>query len=232
MARTLIVNADDFGQTEAITRGIQRAHQQGIVTSTSLMVRWPAAEYAAQHADSLDLGLHIDLGEWAYRQANWVPLYERVALDDIAAIEDEIEFQLAEFHRLTGKTPSHIDSHQHVHLAEPVLTVANRFAAQLAVPLRRVAPNIAYCGEFYGQSGKGDPDPQAIRVEALIALIRDLPAGITELACHPGAEQDGTGASTYSSERPREVETLCHPDVRQAIIDERIRLCSFADIMI
>ena len=40
--RGLIVNADDFGLTAGITRGILRAHDEGIVTSTSLMVLRPA----------------------------------------------------------------------------------------------------------------------------------------------------------------------------------------------
>src|SRR6266516_2365731 len=115
MERMLVVNADDFGQSVGITRGILRAYQHGIVTSTSVMVRWPAAAYAAEHAGELDLGLHIDLAEWAYRDGAWVPVYERVQRQDTIAIEDEILFQLSEFRRLTGRTPSHLDSHQHVH---------------------------------------------------------------------------------------------------------------------
>src|SRR2546423_5624982 len=124
MDRVLIVNADDFGQSAAITWGILRAHQHGIVTSTSLMVRWPAAAFAAEHSGELDVGLHIDLGEWAYRGGAWAPVYERVQPEDAIAIEDEIQFQLSEFRRMTGKTPSHLDSHQHVHFHEPVLSIA------------------------------------------------------------------------------------------------------------
>ena len=45
--RFLIVNADDFGQSSGINRGIITAHEKGIVTSASLMVRWPAAVEAA-----------------------------------------------------------------------------------------------------------------------------------------------------------------------------------------
>ena len=65
--RYLIVNADDFGQSRGINRGITEAHEQGIVTSASLMVRWPAAPEAAAYArshGSLSLGLHFDFGEW------------------------------------------------------------------------------------------------------------------------------------------------------------------------
>ncbi len=39
--RTLIVNADDFGLTEGVSRGILEAHRRGIVTSTTLLVNGP-----------------------------------------------------------------------------------------------------------------------------------------------------------------------------------------------
>jgi predicted glycoside hydrolase/deacetylase ChbG (UPF0249 family) len=227
--RVLIVNADDFGQSAAITRGILRAHQHGIVTSTSLMVRGSAAAFAAEHADDLDLGLHIDLGEWAYRDGAWAAVYERIPMDDRSAIEDEIDFQLNEFRRLTGKPPSHLDSHQHVHFSEPVLSIATRIADELDVPLRSCSRTIRYCGAFYGQTGKGQPYPDAISVSALIKLVRDLPIGVTELACHPG-EADHEDQSTYARERPLELQILCHSQVRDAIHKERIRLSSFAEL--
>src|SRR3712207_7115710 len=48
-----------------------RSYEGGIVTSASLMVRWPAATeaaaYAREHRD-LSVGLHLDLGEWVYRE--------------------------------------------------------------------------------------------------------------------------------------------------------------------
>ena len=83
--RYLIVNADDFGLSEGVNRGIIRAHEQGILTSASLMVRWPAAaeaaRYAAQHP-RLSVGLHLDLAEWVYRDDQWVPRYQVVPPDD------------------------------------------------------------------------------------------------------------------------------------------------------
>jgi hypothetical protein len=77
--RHLIVNADDFGQSVGVNRGIIEAHERGIVTSASLMVRWPSAQEAAAYArshTSLSLGLHFDFGEWRYRDGNWWKLYE------------------------------------------------------------------------------------------------------------------------------------------------------------
>ena len=89
--RLLIVNADDFGMSAGINRGIAEAHERGIVTSTSLMVRWPAAKDAAVYArarPALGVGLHLDLGEWMYRDGQWFALYRVVAEDDAAAVEE------------------------------------------------------------------------------------------------------------------------------------------------
>ena len=44
VSRSLIVNADDFGQSPGINSGVIRAYEEGILTSASLMVRWPAAQ--------------------------------------------------------------------------------------------------------------------------------------------------------------------------------------------
>src|SRR3954454_12076531 len=91
--RSLIVNADDFGQSPGINRGVIAAHERGIVTSASLMVRWPsageAAAYARDHPE-LSVGLHVDFGEWAYRNETWVPVYQVVETDDGAAVADEV----------------------------------------------------------------------------------------------------------------------------------------------
>jgi predicted glycoside hydrolase/deacetylase ChbG (UPF0249 family) len=229
MDRVLIVNADDFGQSAAISRGIRRAHKEGVVTSTSLMVHWPASAEAAEHSDGLDLGLHIDLGEWRYCDGSWRALYQRVEPTDTSAIQDELHLQLNEFRRLTGKSPSHLDSHQHVHLHEPVLSIAKQIADDLDIPLRGCSSIIAYCGEFYGQTGRGESYPDSVSVDALVRLVQRLPEGVTELACHPG-EEDQNGHSTYCSERPLELNTLCHPRLRDAVRDERIRLCTFAEL--
>src|SRR5438105_15590886 len=107
----LIVNADDFGHSAPVNAGVIAAHERGIVTSASLMVRRPAAAGAAAYRGGLDLGLHVELGEWSYRGGEWRGEGEV----DPAAIETEVRAQLAEFRRLTDREPTHLDSHQHVH---------------------------------------------------------------------------------------------------------------------
>src|SRR5437899_5483213 len=100
--RYLIVNADDFGLSPGVNRGIIKAHEQGIVTSASLMVLMPAAAQAAAYArehPSLSVGLHFDLGEWTYRNGNWECVYEVAPVDDRAAVARQADDQLAAFQR-------------------------------------------------------------------------------------------------------------------------------------
>jgi chitin disaccharide deacetylase len=225
--RYLIVNADDFGRSFGVNRGIIEAHENGIVTSASLMVRWPAAAAAAAYAKerpSLGLGLHLDLGEWAYKEGAWTAVYEVVPTDDHTAVAEEVTHQLATFRRLLGRDPTHIDSHQHIHRWEPARSILIGIARGLAVPLRDHSAGVRYCGDFHGQTAKGVPLPNAISVDGLIEMLIGLPPGATELACHPGLDDELE--STYRSERAEEVKVLCDPRV-QAAIPRGIELCSF-----
>lgn len=229
--RYLIVNADDFGLSEGVNRGIIRAHEQGIVTSTSLMVRCPASaespDFARRHP-RLGFGLHLDLAEWVYRNDEWVLKYEVVPASDKSAVAAEVQRQLDAFRRLMGGDPTHLDSHQHTHLNEPAREVISQLAASLSVPLRSISPGIQYCGDFYGQTGEGYPYPEGISLDGLLKTVRNLPEGITEMGCHPG--EDEQLDSVYRLERMQEVSVLCHPDVRAALESSQVVLCSFADL--
>jgi predicted glycoside hydrolase/deacetylase ChbG (UPF0249 family) len=227
----LIVNADDFGQSSGVNRGIIEAHEHGIVTSASLMTRWPSAAEAASYArihPELSVGLHIDLGEWAYHERNWLPLYRVVSLENVAAVKKEIATQLASFRRLVGRDPTHIDSHQHVHLREPTRSAVLDFAAEVRVPIRHFSSEIRYCGNFYGQTAEGTPLPHFISVEALIKILQGLPPGVTELGCHPAKEADLE--TMYANERLIELAALCDASLRQFITKTNIQLCSFREL--
>jgi chitin disaccharide deacetylase len=229
--RLLVVNADDFGLSPGVNAGILRGHAEGIVTSTSLMVERAAAAEAVEAARAhprLSVGLHVDLGEWVFRGGRWEAGHEVADLTDPAAVEAAIHGQLERFRTIAGRDPSHLDSHQHVHREQPVAGVLLRIAEQLAIPLRDTAGGIPYRGEFYGQTGKGEPYPEGITAEALVAAIERLPDGVHELGCHP-AETDDSG-STYGAERTRELEALCSPRARAALDRCRIHLISFAEL--
>jgi predicted glycoside hydrolase/deacetylase ChbG (UPF0249 family) len=228
----VIFNADDFGRSPGINAGILATHERGVVTSASLMVRWPAVGEAAAWArahPSLDLGLHLDLGEWALRDGAWEPLYEVVPLDEAGAVDAELRRQLATFQRLVGRDPTHLDSHQHVHLhAEPVRRAASEVAADLGIPLRG-ACLVAYRGDFYGQDDEGSPLEGVISVEGLEAILGTIGPGVTELSCHP-AYSSPPGAMYGPHARGREVRVLCDPRVRDVLARRHIALRGFAGL--
>lgn len=231
MSRAAIVNADDFGQSAGINRGIVEAHERGIVTSASLMVRWPAASAAAEYArrnPRFSVGLHVDLGESIYRGGEWIPLYERVDRRDARAVEAEIRGQLELCRELLQRDPTHLDSHQHAHIEEPVRSILEDLAGALNVPLRHRSPRVRHDGRFYGQTNTGEPWPSGVSARHLVEILSGLPEGVTEVACHPGFADDLV--TMYRTERRLELDVLCDPGVRRTVADEGIELLGFADL--
>ena len=232
MQRRLIVNADDFGHSSGINRGILQAHDQGIVTSTSLMVRYSAAAEASAAAQSrprLSVGLHVDLGEWKLEGPEWVPVYDVTAIHDASAVQGEIQHQLDAFRRLMGRDPTHLDSHQHVHRKEPATSILIELASQLDIPLRHFCPQVNYCGAFYGQDENGHSVSEVLTVPHLIGILASLGPGVTELACHPGFLDDLN--SMYCNERLLELSILCDQRVKETIDSLGIELCSFCNAL-
>ena len=229
-AAHLIVNADDFGLCEGVNRGIALAFERGIVTSASLMVDQCCARQAAQyalHRPELSVGLHLDLGEWRYESGEWRCVYSRLVEQTDKAVAVEIDRQLAKFRELLRDDPTHLDSHQHVHLSEPARTGLISTGAKLGVPVRALNEGVRFIGDFYGQTASGDPLHSCVSVDSLINIIASLLPGVNELLCHPG---QGTIDSDYGSERALELETLCDPRVREALAKSNVALCSYLSL--
>lgn len=230
--KRLIVNADDFGLSDGVNRGILEAHEQGIVTSASLMVHGPAAEGAAEIAGAhpaLSVGLHLDLGEWRYSGGSWNAVYERAPLDDAKLLDAEVSGQFEKFARLLGTAPTHVDSHQHAHRNEPLRSIVTATAAEFGIPVRHFTPGVRYCGDFYGQNEEGDAFTERVTAEFLAELLSSLRHETTELCCHPAKVIDFD--STYSAERLSELAALCDPLVRAALEKGRVELRSFASAL-
>jgi len=222
--RTLVVNADDFGASEGVNRGVVQAHVHGIVTSTSLMVTGHAAEHAARLAGEhpgLGVGLHWDLDEEDLR--------EPVPLEDTIAVRRELARQLEAFERLMNRPPTHVDSHHHVHRRDEIAPIARELASALGVPLREEG-SVRYVGGFYGQWEWLVTDLEHIRPEFLIWILRnEVDEGWTEIGCHPGFVTDDF-TSVYLAEREVEVATLTDPRIEAEIEALGIRLASYAEL--
>ncbi len=130
----LVVNADDFGMSPAISRGILRAHRDGIVTSTSLLGNCndlPAAGALLAATPTLGVGVHLALcggrsvadpasvpslvgpdGAFFPRGQDFITAWVRGRVS-AADVEREIDAQVARI-RDAGLTVDHLDTHHHL----------------------------------------------------------------------------------------------------------------------
>jgi predicted glycoside hydrolase/deacetylase ChbG (UPF0249 family) len=155
MNSSLVINADDFGFTPAVNRGIVEAVEHGIVTSVSMLVHLPgwsdAVQLAHARGDELDVGLHFNTsvgtpltpaaslvdqrtGEFAsVRTLALRAIAGRIRADDVYTECMAQAHAIAE----AGITISHLDGHLHVHLLPGVWEGVVRAARDLGnIPVR------------------------------------------------------------------------------------------------
>jgi chitin disaccharide deacetylase len=219
----LIVNADDFGASRGINRGVLALYQLGILTSASLMIDMPAAAEAVEMAlkvPELGVGLHLTL-----TSEDATPLIDFNDRNQCAA---EIEKQFQRFESALGRAPSHIDSHQNVHRDPRLTPLFIDFALRHGLPLREHSP-ARYLSSFYGQ-WDGETHPEQISLENLLQILQhELRDGFAELSCHPGWI-DSSFQSSYHKEREIEFKTLSDARLRAFVREQRIILITFRDV--
>ena len=154
--KQLILNADDFGLTRGVNEGIIRAHQEGILTSTTLMASGVAFDQAVELAKQnpkLGVGCHLVLvGGKAVAPPEEIPSLVdqngrfRESLGSFVAhlssrtirrseIETELRAQIRKI-RAAGLEPTHLDTHKHTHAHPAVMEAVGRVAEEMGI--RRV----------------------------------------------------------------------------------------------
>jgi chitin disaccharide deacetylase len=159
LTRLLIVNADDYGLTEGISRGILHAHREGIVTSTSAMPLGPAYPKVAKwlaDEDELGVGIHLAavgedppllsageipslVGTRGHLCESYSGFLARALAGRINIEELRLEFtaQLETVLEL-GVPITHLDAHQHLQLWPSVCSVVIELATRFDIPAVRV----------------------------------------------------------------------------------------------
>ena len=254
--RLLIVNADDLGRTAGINRGTFEAHRDGVVSSATLMVGFPAApEAAAAWTDDpglarLGVGLHVTLtgGRPTLPPAEVPSLVggdgrlprRPEGLDGAEPREvlAEVRSQLRRFRELTGRLPTHLDSHHHSHRLPVVCEAVIEVARQHRLPVRNASPEVRerlrgagvpttdlFVERFYGEEAT---------LDAMLDIVRRAgasDAGSVEVMVHPGrADRALQADSTYVEEREREIDVLTDPAVRRALEESGFRLGHFGHL--
>jgi predicted glycoside hydrolase/deacetylase ChbG (UPF0249 family) len=214
----LLINADDFGMYPAINDAVVRAFTEGVVRSTSLMVPCPGAPEAMQllkeHPD-LPFGVHLsfirDIPDY-----RWGPLAPREQVPSLLAEDgelytldqmeellvrarlDELEIEFrAQIDTVlaSGLQPTHLDWHcllngGRADVFELSWQLAREYGLALRVDSRSFIDETQRLDvpiadhELLDSFALSVPDKAA----RYAALLRALPAGLTEWAVHPGGD--------------------------------------------
>ncbi len=231
--KVLIVNADDFGLTAGVSRGILKAGRSGIVTSTEEL-----------QVSGLGVGVHLNLTLGApvsdpRRVPSLVDAEGRFVRDAREAAarakpdEARIELgtQIDVFRKIMGCFPTHLDTHHHVGRHEPILDLVLDFARALKVAVRSQDATVRAAARklglrtpdhFMGESG---PEPYWAR-ERTLEQLAALPAGISEFMTHPGYFDDDLAYSRYGRQRETELAGLTDGEAVERL---GIRLAHFGN---
>jgi len=278
MAARLIVNADDFGLTPRVNDGVLEAHARGILTSASIMPVGRAFDHAARLArevPALDIGIHLTLveerpllpgaevpslvgpeGRFAGHADRFVLRYLAGRIDP-----DDVRRELAAQCRRVldaGLSPSHLDSHQHVHLLPAVLDVVAELSREFGIPAIRLvneprvlrglrhAPPVRV-GQALIVNALGRRARRRLRTPVdgflgflcagrlsegeLLRLLEHFPSrGSWELGCHPGLADAATPYPRWRYQWEHELAALTSPRVRALVARKGIHLVGFRDL--
>jgi len=182
------VNADDFGLSEGVNAGILSCFHHGILRSASLMPNAEAFEDAvrlAQQTPGLGVGIHLslvgepclaprrELGALADKDGMLPASYEAFALGYLTRrftqreIRREVQAQMRRVLK-TGIRPTHLDSHQHVHLMPGVFAIAVQAAQEAGIKVIRV-PQERAAGQLELRQRLS---PRALQLRVLSMLCR------------------------------------------------------------
>lgn len=232
----MVVNADDFGFTRDVNQGIVEAHQNGILTATTLMSDGTAFEDAvrlAKENPTLDIGVHLVLVGQPPFPMTVAQLTRAVMLKKIKIYEE----LAAQVRRVLdgGLKPTHLDTHKHTHLLPPVLDAVARISEEFRIlwvrrpfdlPLtprgvswqkRAVSRSLRVVRRRFervlNSHGCRSTDHFAgfqitgkFDASDVASLIRALPEGSTEFMCHPGICTDELRAARTRLKESREQE--------------------------
>ena len=252
MNKKVIINADDFGYTPAVTFGIIEAFNKGIVSSTTALTVSPFFKEAMKHRDAiapaLPVGLHLTLtlnqgtpligqtrgtsflkedGTFLHRRT----LEERLQNGeiDLSAVADEWEAQFLAFLD-SGHLPTHLDSHHHIHRLDGLFEIAVGLAKKYNLPMRAVAktddavrfPSRTYV-DFY-DSG--------VSLDTLAFIFNDIATAETvvigELSVHPSFVENRLSALTeYATPRLKELDLLTSTEAKNLLKSSHLILTDF-----
>lgn len=251
----LIINGDDFGFSPGQNLGILKAHEKGILTSTTAMAAAPylleGLALAKGYGD-LGIGVHLTLDALAPLS----PKEEVPSLVDAKGhfkkhpqhlpIKVHLEEVYVEWKRQIehlielGVTPTHLDGHHHLHLHHDLFPVTLALAKEFHLPFRYVETlhgekekiALLTSGASYFQ-GLTDFYKDTVTADYFHHFTKNHPGSsneIYEIMCHPAYLDDVLfSQSSYQLHRVKELVILTDKEVHESLLSQGITLGNVRD---
>jgi predicted glycoside hydrolase/deacetylase ChbG (UPF0249 family) len=257
-ARLLIVNADDFGMCHAVNAGILRTLTAGVARSATLMAPCPWALHAMRllrdHPD-IAFGVHLTVvSEYAdYRWGPLTPKHQVPSLLDETGFfynndrqaellaragldELEVEFRAQiEAVLSTSLRPTHLDWHCLYDGGRPeifdlTLGLATEYGLAMRVFDSTRSERLQRRGLPAVDHGVVDSTrlPTAGKTARFVRMLRELPAGLSEWAVHPGlGTAEARGIDSWWMKRAADLRFLVSEEARETVAAEGIVLLDY-----
>jgi predicted glycoside hydrolase/deacetylase ChbG (UPF0249 family) len=257
-ARLLIINMDDFGMGQAINQATLDTFKNGLGASCTLMVPCPWALHGMhllQENPDLPFGVHLTVvSENLYYR--WGPLnapekvpslvdekgyfYSEARIPEflsqvnLAELEQEFRTQI-ETVLAEGLQPTHLDSHCGIHTRrEDIFDLTVQLAREYGLALRASEQPLieklqqqSYAANDYNILDSYDLDTAA-KPTLYPKLLRELPAGLSEWAIHPGLGNAELQAMSPSwPVRQADYDFFTSPEARAIVEQEGIILLNY-----
>ena len=249
----LVIQADDFGITRGVNRGIIEAFQAGAISNTTLLVTMPHTEDAvrlARENRGLPVGLHLsltnghpvsppgDVPSLVDGEGNLLRRPERVyPVATVEHIQRELQAQLQRFLDF-GLKPSHIDTHHSIIEHPVVRETVFQMALTHSIPVRTLGMEDVkteahargvLVPDWYRDAYFEQPRPPfPVTPQRFTSVLKMLKPGITDLGCHIGyVDEELARHTTYVEGREKELQSLLDENVRATIRAQDIQVVSF-----
>lgn len=214
--RYLVVNADDFGYSYSVNKGIIEGHTMGIITSTTVLVDAIAAEEAANLSKYPDLsvGLHFN---------------PKPDTD----LELEFRRQLELFESIVGHKPDSIDTHKSLPSdKENMEQMLRNYSNEHGTPVRRLG-KVKFIRSFFGLNvdGSGSLNEDNVTVEGLKKAIDEATDDVNEIMTHVGYCDDYLlSKSSYNTTREKELQAVLDPSIKSYIASRGLELVNWGQL--
>lgn len=243
----VIVNADDFGLTLGCNKGIIKGINEGIITSTTVMVNMPYAFRGIRELEAINfksIGVHLtltcgkptlpvdkvpslvdDSGNFYRRRAQLFPKM------NLKEVELELHNQIKLF-MSSGLKPSHLDSHHHIHMYDGLREVVCKLAKMYDLPLRyaneetkeylkenKILTTDGFTMEFY--------DDMAT-IDTIKKNLTGFDGNTIEFMVHPAyVDEELLSLSSYNTNREKELEILTSKSIIKWLKENNFELIGY-----